>query len=69
MDWQMRSAAIQSAPGTKRERTNRASDLESLARKDLEALRGSPYSDKEWADSKHRLLTLVRLVRRWVKAA
>ncbi len=65
----MRTAAIQSATGTKRELSRRASDLESLARKDLEALRGSPYSDEDWAASKHRLLTLARLVRRWVKAA
>lgn len=41
---------------------------EKLARQELEALRGFPYEDEEWARSKSRLLDLAYLVRRWVQA-
>jgi hypothetical protein len=40
-----------------------------VARQELEALCGTPYSDEEWANAKGRLLALARLVRRWVRAA
>ena len=65
----MRATAIQSASETAHAVSRRAPNRETLAREDLEALRGNPYSDEEWAVAKHRLLALARLVRRWVKAA
>jgi len=69
MERQMSTAAAQSASGAQRELSRRSPNREVLARKDLEALRGNPYSDEEWAAAKHRLVVLARLVRRWVKAA
>jgi len=69
MERQINTAAAHSASGAQRELSRRSPNREVLARKDLEALRGNPYSDEEWAAAKHRLVALARLVRRWVKAA
>ncbi|HEY6341212.1 MAG TPA: hypothetical protein VIY49_06950 [Bryobacteraceae bacterium] len=65
----MRATARQSTSETERRAPRLAPSREMLARQELEAIRGTPYSDEEWADAKHRLLALARLVRRWVKAA
>lgn len=65
----MRAPASQPASGGERRPTRFSASHEALARQELEDLRGSPYSDEEWAHVKSRLLALAQLVRRWVKAA
>lgn len=65
----MRATARQPTCGTERRAPRLAPTREMLARQELEALRGTPYSDEECAGARHRLLGLARLVRRWVKAA
>ena len=62
-------ATIQSASRNGARSVASRPNREVLARKDLEALRGNPYSDEEWAAAKHRLVALARLVRRWVAKA